>query len=82
MKIVGLIKNKWKILYLQEKAKTTVPFSEFAFKNNLKITNTYNVELQARELDNIIRKVNEKLKTLEPPFKLTITIDQIDEETK
>ena len=77
-----LFKNKFKDLYLKEKAKHNIPFSEFCFKNNLKIKTTFDKDIMARDLKNIHRFLNERLLNLVPPFKLTIIIDEIEEETK
>jgi hypothetical protein len=71
--------RKWKKLYLELKANRNISFSEFAFKNNRKIKSTYNLETMARDVDNVIRIISNKLHELVPPFKITIQVDDIDE---
>ena len=55
-----------------------IPLSELAFKNELPMIGVFNASWEVKSNENAIRLLSQKINSLEGPYRLKITIEQVE----
>ena len=57
-----------------------MPISEVAFINNRNLKETFSAEWKVKQTDNVIRMLVGKIKKLNPPYRIQVTVMEFDEQ--